>query len=118
MNQDLVRSEAKDLEYFYVKTPDELPFFAANPEVISLLHHEPLLIISRGEKPGGGYGFELIGTEIRSDHLMIELISSDPKPGSVNILMLTYPFVYVRTYQAKTFSLIVNGELLLKERRL
>jgi len=115
MDRNLSRSIIKDIEYFYVQTPDELPFYAALPEIRDLVHQEPLLIISRGEKPGGGYIFELISTQIRDDNLVIELKSSDPKPGSVNILMLTYPFVHVRTHHAKTFTVIVNGKLVLKE---
>lgn len=119
IGNNLSKATVDDLEYFYVQSLNELPdFVSLHRDVISVLDEEPLLLITRGKKSTGGYVLEVLDTGIDNDNLIVELHSSDPKPGSMSIMMVTYPYVYVKTGQAKSYSVVVNGKMIVKERSL
>ncbi|MDD2430865.1 MAG: protease complex subunit PrcB family protein [Firmicutes bacterium] len=119
LNRRLPLSKIDDLEYFHIEDSDDLPGFAlSNQDLISDLDNSTCLIISRGEKTSGGYQIDLVSTKFDGDHLTVELNTSDPKPGSMNIMVLTYPWVHVKTKGAKTYSVILNQDLIVKEQYL
>ncbi|PUB83380.1 MAG: hypothetical protein B6D72_13130 [gamma proteobacterium symbiont of Ctena orbiculata] len=54
--------------------------------------------VNMGQKPNGGYGLRLISDnlEISSDRASVALEWLQPKPGSVQIQVLTYPCLYLQ----------------------
>ena len=115
----LPQRKMTDLEYIYIEDAESLPSYAADDEgLLRDLEDGPVLIISRGEKSTGGYHIELIASELEDDHLEIEVTTSDPKPGSFSIMVITHPYVHVKTEGAMTYSVTVNGSVAVERQSL
>mgnify|MGYP000930768812 CR=1 FL=1 len=113
-----ISRNAVDLKYHFVQSPEDVPEFAQTQALFLELKDSPILIISRGSKPTGGYLLKIIDAKIVNDDLKISLISSDPQPGSLNIQVITYPYVYLKTGTAKTFSVKLNNRVIIAEKSL
>jgi hypothetical protein len=98
--------EVRDMAFKSITT------FQAPPQIERMVHRRRLeegaavyvvedgvyIVVSRGEKPTGGYGIRVANVEEEEDgsgfNVLVEY--QDPKPGQLVAQVVTYPFAVVK----------------------
>ncbi|MFZ5969732.1 MAG: protease complex subunit PrcB family protein [Bacillota bacterium] len=84
------------------KLKEVLPRYKALERALACkVENEIYVVVTRGEKPTGGYTVEIDGIEkVKEDDktkLVVYAAFTDPKPGDVVTQAVTYPYVVVKT---------------------
>jgi hypothetical protein len=53
-------------------------------------------VVTRGEKPNGGYGVEVVGVTERAGDIVIKVRYKNPEPGKMYTQVITYPAALVK----------------------
>jgi len=86
---------------------------------VYVIEREVYIVVTRGEKPTGGYGVEIVDMDkfiFKEDEfaVTVKVNYKDPQPGQLVTQAITYPFIVVKTGlkdipRDTSFKFVIDG---------
>ena len=105
-----VGSTVKEIKYEVLKTiPEGNDTLSNRGYKVLKQDNEYVVIIQTGEKPNAGYGVEVQSIKDTGEKTEIIVQETEPKPGEMNAMVITYPRVAIKIGGNSTPEFVVSN---------